>query len=556
MHGLVLFLFGLAVSSTSPGNMPEFPGIYALNAMPAAWASPTSRSVVLEHRMRDSQSSTGFSIKVHGSGPAMMAARLAIAAALAGGLAGCVFNSHDASGSQSVGIDGVTAQQARGIAREAYLYGTPMVASYQTMHAFSIDKNNPQYKGPFNTVNNVARVFTPEDTAFVTPNADTPYTFAVLDLRAEPVVITVPAMEPRRYFVLQLMDLYTYNFAYIGSRSTGNGGGRFLVAGPRWQGKAPAGITKVIRSETDLVNLVGRTQLFNAGDLPNVKRIQSRYKIQTLSAYRKQPTPAPAPAVDWIAPEPPAQMRSSLEFYNQLAFLLQFAPAHPSEQSLRERFASIGLEPGHEFDFNSMNPALRRALQEGMHDGQNDIDKNREALNGKTDGLFGDRNTLKNDYLARATGTQVGIGGNSREEALYPVLENDSTGQPLDGRNKYTLRFAPRSLPPVNAFWSMTMYRLPDQLLASNPLKRYLINSSMLPSLKRDRDGGITIYIQSESPGKGKESNWLPAPAGPFMVTLRYYWPKPALLEGKWTSPQIERTRQVPPTPSPPQVRH
>ena len=509
--------------------------------------------------MRDSQSSTGFSSKVRGSGPALMAARLMVAAALAGGLAGCAFNSHDSSGSQSVGIDGVTAQQARAIAREAYLYGTPMVASYQTMHAFSIDKNNPQYKGPFNTVNNVARVFTPEDTAFVTPNADTPYTFAVLDLRAEPVVITVPAMEPRRYFVLQLMDLYTYNFAYIGSRSTGNGGGRFLVAGPRWKGKAPAGITKVIRSETDLVNLVGRTQLFNAGDLPNVKRIQSRYKIQTLSAYRKQRAPEPAPAVDWIAPEPPAQMRSSLEFYNQLAFLLQFAPTHSSEQSLRERFASIGLEPGREFDFNSMNPALRRALQEGMHDGQNDIDKNREALNGKTDRLFGDRNTLKNDYLARATGTQVGIGGNSREEALYPVLENDSTGQPLDGRNKYTLRFAPRSLPPVNAFWSMTMYRLPEQLLASNPLKRYLINSSMLPSLKRDRDGGITIYIQSESPGKGKASNWLPAPAGPFMVTLRYYWPKPALLEGKWTSPQIERARQAPQArsaPSPLQVRH
>lgn len=499
--------------------------------------------------MRDRQTGIGFS----------SVARLVLAATLIGGTAGCAFPTQDASGSQSVGIDGITAQQARGIAREAYLYGTPMVASYQTMHAFSIDKKNPQYKGPFNTVNNVARVFTPEDTAFVTPNADTPYTFAVLDLRAEPVVITVPAMEPRRYFVLQLMDLYTYNFAYIGSRSTGNGGGRFLVAGPNWKGKAPAGITKVIRSETDLVNLVGRTQLFNAADLPNVKRIQSRYKIQTLSAFRGQRAPEPAPAVDWIEPEPPAQMRSSLEFYNQLAFLLRFAPALPSEQSLRARFASIGLEPGRQFDFASMNPALRRALQEGMHDGQNDIDKNREALNGKTDGLFGDRNTLKNDYLARATGSQVGIGGNSREEALYPVLENDSAGQPLDGRNKYTLRFAPRSLPPVNAFWSMTLYRLPEQLLAPNPLKRYLINSSMLPSLKRDRDGGITIYIQSESPGKGKDANWLPAPAGPFMVTMRYYWPKPALLDGKWVSPQIERARQAPaprPGPVPPQGRH
>jgi hypothetical protein len=492
--------------------------------------------------MHNRQIRTGFPLATSCGPRWPAAARLAAIAALAAGLAGCSFNSPDAaSGSQSVGIEGVTAQQARGIAREAYLYGTPMVASYQTMYAFSIDKNNPQYKGPFNTVNSIARVFGPEDTAFVTPNSDTPYSFAVLDLRAEPVVITVPPMEQRRYFVLQLMDLYTYNFAYIGSRGTGNGGGRFLVAGPRWNGKVPPGITKVFRSETELVNMVGRTQLFNAADLSNVKRIQSRYRIQALSAFRKQRAPAPAAEVDWIPAEPPAQLRTSLAFYNQLAFLLQFAPAHPSERSLRERFASIGIRPGEPFNTENINPALRRALQEGMHDGQNAIDRNREALEGKTDALYGDRGTLKNDYLARATGTQVGIGANSREEALHPVLEKDGNGQPLDGRNKYTLRFAPRGLPPVNAFWSMTVYRLPDQQLAANPIKRYLINSSMLPSLKRDADGGVTIHIQAESPGKSRESNWLPAPQGPFMVALRYYWPKPALLDGKWVSPEIRR---------------
>ncbi|MFD4840902.1 DUF1254 domain-containing protein [Achromobacter sp. NPDC058515] len=487
--------------------------------------------------MRDRQSSTGF---FHASRRSLP--RLIAALAMAAGLAGCSFTSPDAAtGSQSVGIQGVTAQQARSIAREAYLYGTPMVASYQTMYAFSIDKNNPQYKGPFNTFNNVARVFAPEDTAFVTPNSDTPYSFAVLDLRAEPVVITVPPMEKRRYFVLQLMDLYTYNFAYIGSRATGNGGGNFLIAGPRWKGKVPSGIAKVITSETELVNVVGRTQLFNAADLENVKRIQSRYKVRPLSAFRKQAAPAAPAAVEWIKPVPPAQMRTSLEFYEQLAFLLQFAPTHPTEKWLRERFASIGLEPGEPFDTASLNPALRRALQEGMHDGQNDIDKNRAALGGKTDTLFGDRGTLKNDYLSRATGTQVGIGASSREEALYPVLEKDSRGQTLDGRKKYTLRFAPRSLPPVNAFWSMTMYKLPEQLLAPNPADRYSIKSPMLPSLKKDPDGGLTLYIQTESPGKGKEANWLPAPAGPFMVAMRYYWPKPALLDGKWASPQIQR---------------
>lgn len=494
--------------------------------------------------MRDRQSITGFSCLTRRARrtPARWLTATVVAAGLTAGLAGCSFTSPDeATGSQSVGIHGVTAQQARSIASEAYLYGTPMVASYQTMYAFSIDKNNPQYKGPFNTVNNIARVFTPEDTAFVTPNSDTPYSFAVLDLRAEPVVISVPPMEKRRYFVLQLMDLYTYNFAYIGSRSTGNGGGNFLIAGPRWNGKVPAGITKVIKSETELVNMVGRTQLFNAADLENVKRIQSRYKIQPLSAFAKRPAPPAPAAVEWIPPVPPGEMRTSLEFYNQLAFLLQFAPTHPTEKWLRERFASIGIRPGEPYKPESLDPRLRRALQEGMHTAQNDIDKNRTALGGKTDTLFGDRSTLKNDYLARATGTQVGIGANSREEALYPVLEKDSRGQELDGNYAYTLRFAPRSLPPVNAFWSMTMYRLPEQLLAPNPINRYLINSPMLPSLKKDPDGGLTLYIQAQSPGKAKESNWLPAPDGPFMVTMRYYWPKPDLLSGKWVSPEIER---------------
>lgn len=491
--------------------------------------------------MRDRQSITGFSCLARRA-PARWLTATVVAAGLTASLAGCSFTSPDeATGSQSVGIHGVTAQQARSIASEAYLYGTPMVASYQTMYAFSIDKSNPQYKGPFNTVNNIARVFTPEDTAFVTPNSDTPYSFAVLDLRAEPVVISVPPMEKRRYFVLQLMDLYTYNFAYIGSRSTGNGGGNFLIAGPRWNGKVPAGITKVIKSETELVNMVGRTQLFNAADLENVKRIQSRYKIQPLSTFAKRPAPSAPAAVEWIPPVPPGEMRTSLEFYNQLAFLMQFAPTHPTEKWLRERFASIGIRPGEPYKAESLDPRLRRALREGMHTAQNDIDKNRTALGGKTDTLFGDRSTLKNNYLARATGTQVGIGANSREEALYPVLEKDSRGQELDGKYAYTLRFAPRSLPPVNAFWSMTMYRLPEQLLAPNAINRYLINSPMLPSLKKDPDGGLTLYIQAQSPGKGKESNWLPAPDGPFMVTMRYYWPKPDLLSGKWVSPEIER---------------
>ncbi len=483
-------------------------------------------------------------VRLLGAGPFSYVRGMA-ALALAASLAGCSFTSPDAAtGSQYVGIDGVLAPEARRIAKEAYVYGYPMVASYQALYATSIDRANPQYRGPFNTISHAAHVFTPDDTAVAAPNVDASYSFAVLDLRTEPVVISVPPMEPKRYFALQLTDLYAQNFAYLGSRATGNGGGKYLIAGPRWNGDALKGIANVIRAETDLVNLVGRTQLFSPSDLANVKRIQAGYKVQPLSAYlKKAPPSAPAP-VQWIVPETPAQMRTSLEFYNQLAFLLQFAPAQPSEKMLRRRIDSLRIRPGDPVVTDAINPRLRQMMQEGMHDGQNEIDKRRVALAGKTDTLFGDRKTFKNDYVARATGAQIGLGGNSREEALTPVLEQDSAGQPLDGARAYTLRFAPRGVPPVNAFWSVTLYRLPEQQLAANPVKRYAINAAMLPSLKHDRDGGLTLYIQHEPPGKGRDANWLPAPAGPFMLTLRYYWPKPALLDGTWHTPEVQRAPQ------------
>jgi hypothetical protein len=442
-----------------------------------------------------------------------------------------------------------SADEAREIARDAYVYGVPMVDTYKTVYAFNVDKGNPQYKGPFNSILNIARVFTPEDTAFVTPNSDTPYSFAMLDLRAEPVVITVPKMEKDRYFVFQLMDLYTFNFDYIGSRATGNDGGSFLIAGPSWKGEAPAGITKVIRSETDLVSVVGRTQLFNPGDLDNVKKIQAGYRVQPLSAFTGGAAPPAAPEIQWIKPTPPAQDRTSLEFFNQLAFLLQFAqPAHPSETALRERFAMLGIKPGQPFDAGSLSPEMQAALKEGMAEGQKQIDAKRASLGGKTDTLFGNRDFLKNDYVARATGTQVGIGANSREEAMYPILDKDASGQPLDGsKGRYTLHFAKGELPPVDAFWSVTMYGLPQQLLVKNPINRYLINSPMLPELKKDADGGLTIYIQNQSPGKDKQANWLPAPEGPFVMFMRYYRPKPELLENRWQTPPVEKTGDATP---------
>ena len=435
----------------------------------------------------------------------------------------------------------VSDTEAQQIAKEAYIYGVPMVTVYSTLYEFSVDKGNPQYKGPFNSILNVARVFTPDDTAFVTPNSDTPYTFIGPDLRAEPMVLTVPAMEKNRYFVFQMMDLYTFNFDYIGSRTTGNGGGDFLIAGPNWKGPTPKGIKKVIRSETQLVNVVGRTQLFNPGDLDNVKKIQADYKLRPLSEYLGKPAPPAAPDVNWVKPMKPAEESKSLEFFNQLAFLLQFTSINPAEADLRKRFESIGIVPGKPFDTASLTDARKTALLSGLADGQREIDAYRATLGGKSADLFGSRTFLKNNYLKRATGTQVGIGANSKDEALYPIYEKDAEGKPLDGTSgRYVLRYANGQFPPVNAFWSLTMYALPSQLLVKNPIDRYLINAPMLPGLKRDADGGLTIYIQNETPGADKEANWLPAPKGPFMLAARYYWPKPELLESKWKSPAVQ----------------
>jgi len=435
----------------------------------------------------------------------------------------------------------ITAERAREIARDAYVYGVPMTGSYKTMHAFSIDKGNRQYKGPFNQILSFARVFTPDDTAFVTPNADTPYSFASLDLRAEPMVIEVPSIEKERYFVFQLMDLYTFNFAYIGSRTTGNGGGRFLVAGPGWKGDIPKGITGTFYSETQFVNVVGRTQLFDAADLDNVRKIQDKYKIIPLSSFQGTKPPPPAESTAWVEPVSESDERTSLKVFDELAFLLQFAePPHPSEAALRASFASIGIVPGKRFDPSALSDDMRQAIKAGIADGQKQIDDYRATLGGKTDQLFGTRDFLHNDFVVRATGTQVGIGANSRDEALYPILDKDAEGEPLDGaRHKYILRFAKGKVPPVKAFWSVTMYGLPGQLLVANPINRYLINSTMLPALDRDADGDLTIYIQADTPEAGKEANWLPAPKGPFVVFMRFYWPEEDLLNGKWKIPAI-----------------
>jgi hypothetical protein len=439
----------------------------------------------------------------------------------------------------------VTAEEARAIAKEAYIYGFPMVDNYRIQHAYFVDAKNPEYKAPWNKLTNIPRVYTPADTAIQTPNSDTPYSMIGMDLRAEPMVLTVPPIEKERYFSIQLIDAYTFNFDYAGSRTTGNDGGSFLIAGPGWKGETPKGITKVFRSDTDFIIAAYRTQLFNPEDLDNVKKVQAGYKAEPLSAFLGEPAPAAAPAVDFMKPLTPADERKSLEFFNIVNFIMQFTPTNPSETELMARFAKIGVGAGKTIDVGGLSPEIRTALEQGIADAWADL-KNLETTKIDTGevtsgDLFGTREYLKNNYLYRMAAAVLGIYGNSKQEAMYPVFAIDAEGQKLDGANKYTVRFAPEQLPPVNAFWSVTMYDLPQSLLVANPINRYLINSPMLPALVKDADGGLTLYVQNETPGKDKEPNWLPAPKGPFMAVLRLYWPKEAALDGTWKNPPITK---------------
>ncbi len=438
----------------------------------------------------------------------------------------------------------VSPADARAIAKEAYIYGYPMVDSYRIQHAYFVDTQNPEYKGPWNQLHSFSRVYTPEDKAVQTPNSDTPYSFLGMDLRAEPIVLTVPAIEKDRYFSIQLIDAYTFNFDYIGSRATGNDGGSYLVVGPGWKGEAPKGVKKIIRAETELVLATYRTQLINPADIDNVKKVQAGYKVQTLSAFLGQPAPAAAAAIDFIAPLTPEAQKTSLQFFDILNFILQFCPTNPSETELMTRFARIGVGAGKTFDAANLSPEMKTAIEQGMADAWTDLANLEKRIDAKevTSGdVFGTREFLKNNYLYRMAAAVLGIFGNSKQEAMYPLYALDDGGQKLDGANRYSMRFAPGQLPPVNAFWSLTMYELPSSLLSANPINRYLLNSPMLPQFKRDADGGLTLWVQNDSPGKDKEANWLPAPKGSFFMVMRLYWPKDEALQGKWTAPPLNR---------------
>ena len=421
------------------------------------------------------------------------------------------------------------------LVEEAYIYGLPLVMSYKTMYAYAVDEKGPNFKAPFNQLQNSARVYGPQDTAVVTPNSDTPYTIMWMDLRAEPVVITVPEMEAKRYYSIQLQDLNTYNFGYIGSRTTGNGAASYLVAGPSWNGETPAGVNGVYVTNTDFAVGIGRTQLFDAGDLDQVRRIQKGYKLQTVSSFQGSTPPPAAPSIAF-----PAWTESAAgnDFISYLDFLLKHVTPDAAEKKLWDKWAPIGVAPGKKHDFAKLPEEMQKAISGGIKAALAKI--RARARQGTIAGH--DRAGYDGDWLLRAAVTEFGWGANNAEEASYPSYREDADGEVLDAsKHDYTLTFIKDGLPPVKAFWSVTMYDGKTQLLIENPIHRYLLNSPMLPDMKKNEDGSLTLYIQKESPGKDKESNWLPAPDGPFYLVLRLYWPTLSILQGSWKRPSVEK---------------
>jgi hypothetical protein len=429
-------------------------------------------------------------------------------------------------------------------ARDAYIYGYPLVTVEMTRRVITNVASLERNRGPMGQIIKLRQYPDASYRDVTAPNADTLYTTAFFDVGKEPWVLSVPEMKDR-YYLLPMLDGWTDVFQVPGKRTTGAGAQTYAVTGPGWRGALPAGV-KEYKSPTSIVWLIGRIYCTGTPeDYTAVHALQDQFKLVPLSAYGKPYTPA-AGTVD-----PSIDMKTSVRdqvnrmdataYFTLLAQLMKTNPPAPADGPEVAKFAKIGLVPGRDFDASKLKADFVKRIPEIAFDRimLQSKNKNFKDVNGwnfatKT-GLYG------TDYLFRAFVTAIGLGANRPQDAVYPFSQKDAEGKAYDGANKYIMRFAKGQLPPVHGFWSLTMYD-GSYFFVPNPIDRYSISARQ--KLKSNADGSVDLYIQKDSPGADKESNWLPAPASKFILMLRLYWPNendPSILDGSWKIPAVQR---------------
>lgn len=435
-------------------------------------------------------------------------------------------------------------EAAQSIAREAVAWGYPLLLMEETRRAFQAGGWGA---GGTNVFVHRAIFPGPADTQVVRPNVDTLYSVMWFDVSAEPLLISVPA-SGQRYWMLQLLDMWTDTFAVPGTRTSGNGPLRLAITAPGWTGALPAGVTR-ITAPTPQGWIIGRTYSSGGPDLAGARAFQQGMDARPLSAMGRAdwrpPAPAPKPADSARTGLTPPQLVAALpagDFLARLAAASGISPPHLTDGSILMRLARLGFVPGQPFALAQLSPDLRAAVEAGHASALAAITGSGLGAGASRNGwrtAVSDIGTYGNAYGARAVIAFGGLGANPPEDAIYPSTFVDMSGQRLDSAARYVIRFPKGALPPVNAFWSLTLYN-GDQYLAANPANRYAIESRA--ALVTEPDGSTLVHIQRDSPGAGREANWLPTPAaGPFSLTLRLYWPKAEALSGQWVPPPVER---------------
>ncbi len=415
------------------------------------------------------------------------------------------------------------------LAEEAYIFAFPILENYRTMDRLTGINTPEDQRRCFNTLRNTSHLLGPEFKNIVAPNNDTLYSSTWLDLKNEPLVLSVPEIPDQRYYVFQLVSMYNHNFGYVGARTTGYSPGDYLITGPDWNGVAPNKVQQIFPCETRFAFLLGRTLIDGPEDLEQVKAIQAGYRLQPLSQYLDHPAPV-APGDSHIMPFEKEKSLTAA-FITYLNTILDNATIHPDEADMIQRFSAIGIGQGSDFDHSLLDESTAAAIELGIKQALEAISQKVKAIGQLTNGwrsmvgTHGPRKVMAGRFLINAAGAMVGLYGNDEEEASNFMVLVDDEGDELDAsKHNYILRFEKGNLPPVKAFWSITMYRPPEILLVENPIQRYAVGDRTR-GLRYGDDGSLEIHLQSESPGVDKESNWLPTPPGAFMMALRCYLP-------------------------------